>query len=336
MNLPLSSFRWILLFTGLVVLIIGAELFAVQSSAFSRYPDWVSTGVTIDMVVIIPAFYYVLIVRHLKINAKSLLAVFGIVLSITTRILPANHQQFIDLLRQSLILLELFFVGYALLRIKQLISHYQQLSVQNPDFTRNLLHSLDTILGHSRFNRILVSELSILRYGLLGSWVPVEKTAADKAFSSHQASGQTALTIGLMLVGLIETVVLHVLLNRWSPLVAWCATIAGFYGLLFFVADLVATIKRPVLIRDNQVIFRFGLRSYGEVAIHLIDQIVAINDKPERHSDLLTGTLLAAPNLLITLREPVVMNGPFGTQRSVRRIALRIDNKQQFIQELTH
>ncbi|GAB3992923.1 hypothetical protein GCM10028807_26880 [Spirosoma daeguense] len=175
----------------------------------------------------------------------------------------------------------------------------------------------------------------MLRYGLFGWCFSTEKTATDKAFSSHQDSGELALTTGVILVGLIETLVVHLLLNRWSPVVAWGATVISFYGLLFFAADLVATIKRPVLIRENELVFRFGLRGYGTVAKPLIDQVLAINTKPERNSATMNGTFLAVPNLLITVREPVLMTGLLGSQRYVSQIALFIDDKQQFINELT-
>jgi hypothetical protein len=335
MNLPLSKLRWIVLFVGLALAVIGLEITIVRSAAFGRQPDWIAMGIIVDMAVGIPALYYFLIIRRLTVSARSLLFIVGLSLSLTALILPTNHQQLVGLLRWTLVILELGFVGYALIRVNQIIRHYRQLTTKTVDFTANLLKSLDVTLGHSRFNRILVSELSLLRYGLAGWLVPVEKAESDVAFTSHQKSGQVTLTVGLIVIGLIETLVVHLLVNRWNPTIAWFATVAGFYGLLFFVADLMATIKRPVLVQTNRIVLRFGLRGYGVIDRQNVELIRAINNKPERNISTMNGAFLTAPNVLISLREPVTMSGLMGIQRSVTRIALFIDDKEKFIHELT-
>jgi len=335
MQIRFPFLRQRLLFAGLALGIVCIEIAVVRSTTFQQKTDWIALGVTFDMLIGLPVLYYFLIVRRLKVPIRSLLGIFGLALTATALILPTTYQQLVGLLRQSLLLVELGVIGYALIRINQIRSHYRLLSAVTPDFAANLLQSLDAVLGHSRFNRILVSELSVLRYGLLGWWLPVEKKATDLVFTSHRESGQTALTIGLLLIGIIETLVVHLLINRWDSTIAWLATTSGFYGLLFIIADLVATNKRPVLVRNNEVILRFGLRGYGTIQHEQIGRVVPITNKPERSANTVTGTFLTVPNVLIELTEPVTMTGPLGLQRTVTRIALFIDDKQKFINELT-
>ncbi|WP_338874599.1 hypothetical protein WBJ53_03175 [Spirosoma sp. SC4-14] len=327
--------RPFLLFAGLALAVVCLEIAVVRSAAFQQKPDWVALGLTFDMLIGLPLLYYFLLVRRLKVPLRSLFGIFGLALSLTALILPTNYQQFVGLLRRSLLLVELGIVGYALLRINQIRRYYRQFSAVSADFMTNLLQSLDAVLGHSRFNRILVSELSILRYSLLGWWLPVEKKATDIVFTSHRESGQTALTMGLLLIGIIETTVVHLLIDRWDSTSAWLATAASFYSLLFIVADLVATGKRPVLVRSNDLVLRFGLRGYGTIQRKQIGQIVPITNKPEHHANTMMGTFLTVPNIFIELTEPVTMTGLLGSQRTVRRIALFIDDKQKFINELT-
>lgn len=334
MHLPVLPYRRIGLFAGLVLFITGLEVAVVQSSAFNRNPGWVSLGVTIDLAVGIPVLYYFLMLRRLNLPIRSLLAVVSLALGLTALILPVGYQQLTSLLRWVLLLAELGFVGFLLSQTSRIVRQYRQLDAINVDFIGNLQQSLDRTLGYSRFNRILVSELAVIRYGLLGWRAPVEKTDTDLAFTSHRESGQTALVIGLVFVGLIETVVVHTLLHRWSPLLAWFMSGAGLYGLLFFVADLVASIKRPVLIQANQVIIRLGLRGNGVIDKQQIEHVNPINQKPVRDPNTLNGALFTAPNVLITLREPVRLTGMLGIQKTVRYIALFIDDKQTFIHEL--
>lgn len=335
MRYSTPALRPIGLFLTFALLVVAVEIFFVQSAAFGQHTGWSSFAVTADLAVGLPVLYYVLTVRRLNVSPRTVLVIFAVALGITALILPANSQQYGVVLQRLLMGVEVILLGYALTRVNRVVHQYRQLSRVSGDFIGNVTQSLDATLGRSLYNRLVANELAVLRYGLFGWWGPVEKADTDVAFTSHRASGQVALTAGLIGVGLIETIVLHLLVSRWNGTAAWFLSAIGTYGLLFFVADLVAVIKRPVLVRGSQILLRFGLRGYGVVDRHQLQRVTGIYDKPERKPATLTGTLLATPNVLITLRQPVLMTGPLGWQKMVTQIAFFIDDKSSFIHNLT-
>ncbi|GAB4019439.1 hypothetical protein GCM10028773_22240 [Spirosoma koreense] len=149
--------------------------------------------------------------------------------------------------------------------------------------------------------------------------------------TTHRQSGQIALTVGLLLVGIIEGVAVHLLLQRWSSTVAFWVTALSGYGLLFFVADTLATVKRPSYVINDQLILRLGIRWRAQIAHSVITQILPIDEKLPRQVDRVNGAFLTAPNVLLTFREPVCLTGPYGIQRSVRQLSFFVDDRSDFI-----
>ncbi|GAB3890305.1 hypothetical protein [Spirosoma agri] len=334
-HLPLVKLRWIALFIGLALLTVFVEMAVVRSAAFSQRAGQLAPGVIFDLIVGIPLLFYLFVVRRFGLSIRSLLFVLGGAMVVTMLILPRNQFHLIGLLRNGLLVVELTIAGYVLTQIRHILRHYRQLQAINPDFVINMQASLDTVLGRTALNRILVSELSVLRYSLFGWWAPVEKIEADSVFTTYRKSGQVALTVGIILVGLIETAGIHLLINRWNPTAAWIATLVGLYGLLFLVADLTASVKRPVLVRNDHVLLRFGLRGQVYISKEHIKRVDSIRDKPTPSPETMNGTLLSTPNVLLTLWNLTEARGPLGSQRSVRRIALFVDDKDEFIDKLT-
>jgi hypothetical protein len=94
---------------------------------------------------------------------------------------------------------------------------------------------------------IVVNELSTVRYGLLFWLGGPEVRPGQKSFTTHRESGYAAVWTVLLFVLLIETVGLHFLLWRWSPVAAFIATGLSIYSIVFFVADLASMAKRPIV-----------------------------------------------------------------------------------------
>ena len=57
-----------------------------------------------------------------------------------------------------------------------------------------------------------------------------------------------------------EGLAVHVLILKWSALVAWIFTIGTVYGALWLIADYRATVLRPILVSDESILIRAGFR----------------------------------------------------------------------------
>lgn len=321
------------LFILLALLLIGVERFVVQTPSFVQRPGLLSWAVTADLVLGLPLLYYFIVVQPLKRSRWGLAAIASGSLFIGWWVLPDGARQPVIYLREGIVLAELGVGIYFVFKTRRIIRQYRRLAVHRSDFVLNLHQSIGRTIGQGRVVQVLTSEIVTWRYGLFG-WIGSVETKADqRVFTTHRTSGQVALLILVMVVTLLETGVFHLLLSRWSVLGAWLLTAASLYGILFLIAETVATVRRPHLLDTDGLHLRFGIRWYGTIVRSQIERIELISDKPAKASDRLTGTLLTTPNVLITLREPVCLNGLYGLTKSVRQVALFVDERANLLNE---
>lgn len=324
------------LFLAIATTMLLVEWFIVHSLAFTRQPNSLALCVTADFVLVLPLAYYWLIVRTGRWSKTSLVAVYGASLGLAKWLLPVENQPYVNDLVGTLPLLEvgvLAYIGWHGVAVFKAYRAYQQ---HSPNFIQNLQQSLTDVTNQPKLSQILATEAAILRYGLFGWLGKTEVGPLLRAITSHRDSGQVALLAMLALVAVIESVAVHLLVARWSVLGAWILTATSVYGLLFIIAEIVTTIKRPSYLTGETLHLLFGMRWQGTVELSNIERVERINEKPGKAPDLLTGPLLVQPNLLLTLREPVLFTGIYGLKKTVTQVTMLVDSTNlQGLQDLT-
>ena len=327
--------RYFLLFLALAFALLLTEWLVVQSPSFAQWPGPISLGVTVDVVLGLPLLYYGLIVRRGIWSKISLIAVFGVVLGLAKWLLPIENQTYVNGLTRALPLLEAGVLGYVAYHGVSLIRTYRRHRQTNPDFIQNLRQSLVEVTGQVKLSRILVTEVAVVRYGLLGWLGGVEVGAGQRGFTSHWQSGQVALLVAVVLIAGIETVAVHFLVARWSLVGAWLLTATSLYSLLFIIAETVTTVKRPTYLDGPSLHLRFGLRCQGSIALSNIERVEPIHENPKKAPHTLNGPILVQPNVLLTLREPVLIEGIYGLKKTVTRVALLVDERDAFLKTVS-
>ncbi len=136
---------------------------------------------------------------------------------------------------------------------------------------------------------------------------------------------------------IIETVVLHLLLYRYSLLLALVVSLLSLSALAWLVADYLALSRLNTIITDECLILRVGRRARATVPRKLL--MIAISpswrdlpDLPDRF--YLNVTKPVEPNVLLTFSEPVIINLPGGLRRSIRILAVFVDAPEAFLAAL--
>lgn len=321
------------LFILLALLLIGIERFVVQTPSFAQRPGLLSWAVTADLVLGLPLLYFFIVIQPLKRSRWGLAAIASGSLFIGWWVLPDGARQPVIYLREGVVLAELGVGIYFVSQTRRIIRQYRQLALHRSDFVLNLHQSIQLTIGQSRAVQVLTSEIITWRYGLLGWMGSVEAKADQRVFTTHRTSGQVVLLVMVTVVALLETGVFHLLLSRWSVLGAWLLTASSLYGIVVLIAETVATVRRPHLLDADGLHLRFGIRWYGTIVRSQIERIELISEKPAKASDRLTGALLTTPNVLIMLREPVRLNRLYGLTKSVRQVALFVDERANLLTE---
>jgi hypothetical protein len=172
-----------------------------------------------------------------------------------------------------------------------------------------------------RLGALLLTEVAILRDAFTG-WF---RKPAPGDFAVHRNWPAMATALVVLTAG--ETPLVHILLARASVPAAWVATALSIYAILWIVGDAQALRLSRVRVADGAIDIRIGLRWQIAVPRDLVAAATRIDARPENA----LRAFLLWPNVLLTLRAPVVARGPFGIERQVTRIALGVDEPEAFL-----
>jgi hypothetical protein len=320
-----------LLFGLLVLLVVGIENAITHQAKFSQHPA-LPIGVTVDLLVFVPALFYFLVVRPYRLPLTSLVGVLGACLALASWLLPAGQRAPLQALRFLPALLEACALGLAALRARRLVRAYRAAYAQEPRFWPSAQAAVRSL---GAVGELLLAELNLLRYAGLGWWATIQTEASATAFSSHRESGFLALVSTAIGVMLVEMTCVHLLALHWCPSLApWLLGIDA-YGAVLLVAHAHAVRLRPVLLTATELRIRVGV--VWELTVPRASLVAAelLPAAPAGAGVLnLAKLLFATPNLLLTFAEPVMAVGPYSIRRPAQRVAIYLDQPRQFMAAL--
>ena len=324
-----DRFRPAVLFAGLLLGIVGIEHVVTTLPAFSQQP-LLPVGVTVDLLVVVPALFYFLMVRPYRLAVASLAGVVGACLALAFWLIPVAQQQPLRALGFLPALLELVAIGLLATKARRLVRAYRAAFAREPAWWPSLQAAVRSLGPIGEF---MLAEINLLRYAVLGWWAAPELGHQAEAFSNHRESGFVALTVMLGVGLAVETASLHLLARHWSPtLAAWLLPLHA-YTLLTLVAHSHAVRLLPVLLTADALTLRVGCMWQVAVPRAAVVAIEPLRDVPAaRPATLnLARLLFTTPNLLLTFAEPIELIGPYGIRRTARRVAIYLDQPRQFV-----
>jgi hypothetical protein len=292
----------------------------------------VAMGLTIDMVVLVPAAFYFLVVRRRGKPIVSLIPVIVLSIVFASRIVPPVHQQPLQFFEAAAVPLELFLIGWIIRRAGRAARKASR--DPSADLLERFRFAAFDVTRNEWAAAAFASETAIFYYAL-GSWRARPHIPKDSAgFTHHRRSGQAGIVLGLLLLLAVEGIAVHVVLQSWSSIAAWIFTACTLYGALWMIGDYRATVLRPILVTDNYISIRCGLRWTLHVRREQINGIHRA--KPEGGKEILNLTFFGTPTHWIELTETVTARGMYGIRRRVRVIGLEPDEPGEFERALSH
>ena len=320
-----------LAFAALALLVAGLEHTVVRLSSFSLHPA-LSWAVLFDMLVGLPLLFYLMVVRRYRLSPLVLGTAISACLALACWLLPAPQWPQAPLLQLLPAALEALALLVLAVRGRKLVRAYRAAGAHETQRLARLRLAAGQELGVA--GGLVVAELDMLRYAVLGWWerVPAEQ-AGTTAFGSHRESGFGAL-LGVVFFGLlVESAALHLLVRTWSPAAAAWLLVADAYLLLLLVGHGHAVRLLPTVLTADVLLVRVGF--FWQVAVPrtaLPTAELLRGDFAARADTLnLARPLLTAPNVLLTFVAPTTVAGPYGTRRVARRLAVYLDQPQQFL-----
>lgn len=184
------------------------------------------------------------------------------------------------------------------------------------------------VVRNGRVADALATELALAHYAF-GAWqarphVPI----GSIGLTHHIRSGYGGTLVAVMLLVALEGFVVHLLVARSHAILAWGLTLLTLYGALWFVADFRATVLRPILVTNDDVLIRAGLRCTLRAPRSAITSVR--RTRPEAAAGRISLTIPGAPTHWICFSETLVARGPYGVPLRVRAVGIEPDDPAAF------
>ncbi len=314
-------------FVGIAMGIYATALAVVgQLSHLGARASAVAVGLTFDLVVVVPLAFYVLVVRPRRWPIVTVAPVLVLSALAASRVLPADRQQTLGVLEVLAIPVEVGLIGWIAWRGAKAVREARLDAATDP--LEQFRRAAFELTRNHRAAAVAASEVAVFFYAIGSWWARPHVPVGTSAFTHHRRSGHAGIVLAFLLLLSVEGFAVHFLLRNWSPVAAWIFTIGTAYGALWLIADYRATVLRPILVSDKDVLLRAGFRCTLQVPLA---KIAAVGrTKPPLGKESVDLTLLGAPTRWLTLSEPMVAEGPYGFRRRVRAVGIQPDATDGF------
>ena len=124
-----------------------------------------------------------------------------------------------------------------------------------------------------------------------------------------------------------ELAVVHFLVALWSPWVALALSMATFGSILWLIGVIRSFARLPVRIADEQLLMRVGtLKQVSTPLANIAGLAPSWDAAMLKQRDVINLALIAYPNVVVLLREPVLAT----RGRKVTKLAHRLDDPAAF------
>lgn len=317
----------------LVLAIMLIALGVVSSTAFQTNPTELALAITVDLTLISPLLYF-LLVRKSNVPTITVIPVFILGMIVTGLILPGQHHTTLNFIQTWILpLVELTAVSIITWKFLQLRKTFRQQSSQNMDFFDAMKEAAGQVLP-SKVSILLATEISTFYYGLI-NWK--KRTLAPLEFSYHQKSGGVAILYAVLLIALVETIVLHLLIQGWSNIAAWVLTIISVYTAFQILGIVRSLSKRPTKLANGSLLLRYGILSEVMIPLDEIETIELSTKSKEWNQEVRKLSPLGdleSHNVILSVGEPMKISGLYGMKRSFKELAFYVDEPESFLDEV--
>lgn len=312
---PLLLFLFILVFMSSLII-----------SFYFPFDQALSIGIIADLILTFPIFYLG-VIWHTKIPKTTVVFVLFIGVLMGSFLLPKEEQIYLDAVKFYFIpIIEIIILAYLVYKVYKIQKTTPK--TKHFDFYTQLLN-ITKQLFPERIAYFAASELSILYYCFF-CWKAV--VLRNSQFSYHRKNGSAALLWALIMLLIVETIVLHLIIELYSPLLAWILTILSIYT-CFQVLSLIKSMQqRPIEVVDGKLWLKYGTLCDTQIPLSMILRVTDFDHSQQKEDIPRLSPLgeLESPNLCLTFKETVVIRTAFGQKKTVNQLLVVIDEVEQF------
>ncbi len=314
-----------------VIMLAGVVLMAITPAIVAK--PHISEALSLDLLVSIP-FVWFLVIRKRSIPNITVVPVLILCTVVGYQVLPESQHSYLNAFESFVLpFIELGVLAFVITKVVQLRKLHKAQQATHHDFFTSLNTAVGEVLP-PKIAPFFALEVSMFYY----AFGRLSAKNRPEGFTYHKESGVKALYIVLVFIIMVETVALHVLLHNWNPIVAWVLTGLSLYTAVQFTAFTRSLGARPILIQANVLFLRYGIMANVDIDLDSIEKAYShTSDLPEDKSVHKLGLLgaLEQHNVILELKEEVVIKGLYGKKIQTSKIALWLDEPSTFIKAVT-
>ncbi|PAE32489.1 hypothetical protein [Bacillus sp. 7884-1] len=132
----------------------------------------------------------------------------------------------------------------------------------------------------------------------------------------------------------LETAGVSYLLYNWSPILHWIHLILSISVIVFLLVDLRAVTRNPIMIKNNELSLKIGIRPRVIIATENIKELKSgsLYQEDRKNKEVLDLSLFSFddPTFELVLNHPIQDKAMYGKTKDVTRIFFSVDDKTSF------
>lgn len=316
----------------LLPLLVVLALYGIDLACVATVPaaasDFVRAfAVPFDLMVCVPAAFYLLVVRRLNTSPALLLPVIALGGAASFLLAPPGRFSLHFPLAACALALEIAIAVREGRKVARAYREAKRASTRPNDWFAAALFALTR---NERVSRAASLELTVEWY-LLRSWKrEPDVPEGYRAFSYHK-SGYVALVGVLCAVMIVEAAAVHMLVAQWSVLAACVLTVLSVYTAAFMAGDARASVLNPLLVGERDLVVRWGSYFCERIPLDAVASVGAAEcDADVPKAERLNMAAMGAQPCWIEFSRPVETTTITGAKRAVRWLCVSPDDAPAF------
>ena len=317
---------FLLIATGIVL----TSLWLMTSSNFISERSLLAVGSSVDIALIIPILYF-LFIRKTSVPKITVIPVFVLSLIIAFQVIPDDYHSTLSRIEMLVAPIELGVIGFLIFKVIQVNKKLGRTKGSLRDFPERMKEVLTDLKASPVLANVASSESSLFYYTFLGWKKP--NALVQNEFSYFKESGYQSVFAVVLFLLPVETFVLHYWLMGFSNTLAWVLTGLSIYSLFFVFGDRNAMRHRPIELTQASLLVNLGIRWKVNLPYQLIEKI-ELREGDEHTEKFVNLSSFGSGNVVLTLKEKIMIQGIYGIKKSTDKLVLSIDNRDKFFAQI--
>lgn len=313
-----------------VLALYGIDLACLAAAPAAGFPFVPNFALPFDLMVCVPAAFYLLAVRPARLSPLLVLPVIWLGGFASLQFAAPGQPSIVPLLGLAALVVE---AGVAVREARRFACGFRAAKAATDNPLDWFSGAFSALVRNERAARMAGLELTMWYYAV-ASWRRAPHVPEGcRAFSSHRQSGYVAV-VGVML-GLvaIEAFAVHLMMSRFSLPAACILTALSVYAIIWMVAEARAVVLNPLLVGNDELVARWGMLARERVPLGLIAWVGECEPAVPR-KERLDLAAMGGRAVWIELAEPLEVRGITGKRRTVRALKVSPDEPVAFKQAL--